>query len=163
MLRLGRRLHHHAIQMRKRPHHLRSCRRHGLRLRQPRVQLSSLLKLHQLRRSVPLLPERLHQTPAARPQKRPHRRCFLRIALIRAAFEARRQALLHLRIHAPRKGRIRRQILDAPPQLEQIQHVLAEPFRRNPRRKRPIEVLHRRFCNAIGYIYAWIIVLHGHS
>jgi len=56
--------------------------------------------------------------------------CFLRIALIGAALEARRKTHLHLGVNAAVKCRIGVQVFVTTAQLEEIEHLIAKLLRR---------------------------------
>src|SRR5579862_971741 len=88
---------------------------------------------------------------------------LLRVALVGAALEAGCEALLHLGVDAAGKARIGMEVFVAAAQIEEVEHAFEEGFGGDAGREGSEEIGGGGFCNAIGYIYAGISVVHRHA
>ena len=95
-------------------------------------------KLQLLAEPLALSFQLAHQRLPAAFKKTLHPRRLVAILLVAAAFEAGRQAHLHLGINAAGKRRIRIQLEIAAPQLEEIERIVEKFLRRRARREGPV-------------------------
>ena len=105
---------------------------------QPRVQRRRGFEVEIGGRLVALLLDLAYQRLAAALKELLHAIDLGGILLVGAAFEARRQAHLHLGINAAGKGGVGMKVVDAASHLEQIERVVGELLRRNAREKRAV-------------------------
>ena len=128
-------LHDHAAQLADRPRGSRHLRGYGLHLLISLMQSRRLFELERFSRLGSLPCNHLQQGLSGSPQKLPYCHRLCGVPFVCTPLVARRQALLHLRIHTSRKCRVRIQVHHAASQQKQIQHLLQVALSRGLGRK----------------------------